>query len=115
MLTNCVSVLSCDRIVRLLLSKKTEELRLDLRRVDVDNYRRLSRELTRAPSLSAGRGLPCLRRLIIRGGTVHSDQSFYRDMESMCRDLMESAPNLEELHLPVCTNHALRSISDMPK
>ncbi len=110
---------SCDRIIRLLLSRSTEEFDLDLRRVRVEGYRRLAKELTRA-SISSGRpsstpGLGALRRLRIEGGTAFSDRPFFRDVESMCRDLLESAPSLEELHLPICSNHALRSVSDMPK
>ncbi len=112
-------ICSCDRIIRLLLSRSTEEFDLDLRRVRVEGYRRLAKELTRA-SISSGRpsatpGLGALRRLRIEGGTAFSDRPFFRDVESMCRDLLESAPSLEELHLPICSNHALRSVSDMPK
>ncbi len=75
-------------------------------------YPRLASELSRA---TARAPMAALRVLRVTGGTVHSDHAFFRDMESMCRDLLDSAPALEELHLPICSNHALRSISDMPK
>ncbi len=96
----------------MLLSGSTESFEVDLRRVSVHSYGRMARELSRSAVRAPLSALRCLK---IKGGSVHSDRAFFRDVESMCRDLVEAAPALEELHLPILSNHALRSLSDMEK
>lgn len=88
------------------------ELHLNFKKIRVsDHHSVINRVLAvfhRPP-----RSCPNLSALILKGGTPHTDDLITK-IEDLCHRLPEEAVNLKELHLPVCSNYALRSISDMP-
>jgi len=103
-----------DQILQLLFSEDIGSLVVNLKKVKVQDYHsvveRLRLTLTKLPT----RPYPNLKNLILKGGTVHSD-NLISDVEHLVEILKEAAKNLVTLHLPVVSNVALRSISDMDR
>jgi len=102
-----------EQLLQLLFSEDISDLQFSLKKIRVNDYHmiiaRLSSTLTKLPT----RQYPNLRILKITGGTVHSDD-LVNDIEELVENLKVAATNLTQLHLPVVSNVALRSCSDMP-
>jgi hypothetical protein len=106
---------SGHRVVRLLFTYKTKELRLDLRRINVERYKSLARQLRISNTIKHMGGSDRainLSVLDISGASVHSD-SMQMQMEWLCHDLAYRAPKLRYLRLPVVETRALRHVSNM--
>ena len=118
---HCINHSECDlvytrleRIIILLFSEDIQELIINLRKVNIEMYKPLFASVTSVMTRVPTRPFPLLTKLVVCGGSVHSDNTIYK-VEELCRVLKYKASNLEYLHLPVASNTALRIISDMKK
>ncbi len=102
--------LSCHKILKVLFAPDLSALSVDLRKIRVEDYNTVVSQVNSV--LSSPSGCPNLSTLSICGGTIYSDD-LVGLTERLCELLEENAAGLRSLHLPVCSNIALRSISDI--
>jgi len=103
-----------DRIITVMFSEDISEFSINLKMVSIDLYHRVLQCITGVMTKLPSRPFPLLTMLVVCGGSVHSDDLISR-VEELCGVLKDSAENLENLHLPVASNIALRSVSDIKK
>jgi len=103
-----------DKIITVMFSEDISEFAINLKTVSIDLYQRVFASFTGVCTKLPSRHFPLLTSLVVSGGTVHSDDLIGR-VEELCGLLKDIAKNLENLHLPVASNIALRSVSDMKK
>jgi len=99
-------------IIRVLLSEDIDHLSLDFKKIKIESYKEVMLSLYDTMTKEPRRPFPNLRRLVLCGGTVHSDDLLPR-VEELCDLLRLSARNLDHLHLPVASNLVFRSCSEM--
>jgi len=103
-----------DRIITVMFSEDISEFSMNLKMVSIELYHNCFTSLTGVMTKLPSRPFPLLTSLVVCGGSVHSDDLISR-VEELCGVLKDSANNLENLHLPVASNIALRSVSDIKK
>lgn len=101
-----------DRVIRVLFSEDISQLSINLKTVNIDLYQHVMASLTGVMTKLPSRPFPLLTSLVVCGGSIHSDDIINR-IEELCEVLKDHAGNIENLHLPVASNIALRSVSDI--
>lgn len=99
-------------IIRMLFSEDIQYLNIDFMKIKVFSYNQVMYSLHDTMTKEPKRLFPNLQRLILSGGTVHSDEILPR-VEELCALLIYSAKNLDRLHLPVASNLVFRCCSDL--
>ena len=101
-----------DRIIRVMFSEDISHVNINLKTVSIDLYQNVMSSITGVMTKLPCRPFPLLTSLVVCGGSVHSDDIITM-VEELCQVLKDYAGNIENLHLPVASNIALRSVSDM--
>merc|ERR1712096_10128 len=101
-----------DKIVAVMFSEDISKISINLKTVNIDLYQNVLSSITGVITKLPSRPFPLLTSLVVCGGSVHSDDIITR-VEQLCEVLKDFAGNIENLHLPVASNLALRSVSDI--
>jgi len=99
-------------IIDLLFSEDITRLNINLRRVNPSQYPAVFKSLYRVLTKLPRRDFPLLNSLVIQGGGKPV-QECITQIEEIVDVLRESAPNLENLVLPIASNIVLSSVSGM--
>jgi len=99
-------------IIKVMFSEDISKFSMNLKTVNIDMYQQVIASLTGVMTKLPSRPFPLLTSLVVCGGSVHSDD-IITGVEELCGILKDFAGNIENLHLPVASNIALRSVSDI--
>jgi len=103
-----------DKIITVMFSEDISDLSINFKTVSIDLYQAVLSSVTSVMTKLPSRPFPLLSSLVMCGGSVHSDELITL-VEELCEVLRDYAGNIENLHLPVVSNIALRSVSDIRK
>jgi len=103
-----------DQVIKVMFSEDISHLSFNLKTINIEIYHSVVSTLIGVMTKLPSRPFPLLRNLSICGGSALSD-NIVTLIEELCEVLKDFTSNLESLHLPVASNIALRSVSDIKK
>jgi len=111
------SYFSAPNLIRLMLTKSTQQFHVDLRKIRLQDYIDVGRQLFRSSvALTGDHSAPFnLVKLEIVGGSAFADDALLKNLTSMCEELAENAPQLAHLHLPVASNDTLEQVANIKR
>lgn len=101
----------CSRLLKFLFSSDMQKLKINLKKISLNNLDDSFRVLIRIIKTSE---YSRLLELHLPGGSVQIDE-YLKNVEDLCGYLAEKCQKLNKLHLPVASNACLDSLSTLPE